>query len=530
MSNALAIGAVTAVIKNLLENGLVQQGISTSLGETPAVTVLSPSPDSTNGAAPKDRLNLFMYQTVPNSVWRNHALPSRNSSGDRISNPPLALDLLYLLTAYSQQSFHAEIMLGYAMQLLHETPVLPRELIRSVLRNLVISAQPAEKALATADLADQVEQIKITPQPMGTEEVSKLWSAIQTQYRPTAMYHVSVVLIEAQRSLKSSLPVQERRLFVLPTRQIVITELQPQIVTQGSVLTLKGENLKAESMQIQFGPVAIAPTRSDSREVQVMVPSGLQAGISTVQVIHLLNLGDPSGVRRIFESNVMPFVLRPRVLRAEAPAGVVNGRVDINISVEPPIGKGQQVTLWLNEQNSDDTAHSYSAIAAKRDADMSLVTIPVTGIKAGQYWVRVQVDGAESLPEVNADLQYTGAPAVAIVCTRNCLRVSPEDITLITTDNGSMVEIVGRVLVKTEATTAVSGVTVAIAWTLPDGSSRTETASTLPDGSVTFRTLGPSGTYTLTVTRLSKPGFCFDPPEDTTQSPPRRRLPAKSTT
>ena len=58
---------------------------------------------------------------------------------------------------------------------------------------------PAFQALAASDLADQVELIKITPAAMSTDEMSKLWSAIQSHYRPSAAYQVSVVLIEGTR-------------------------------------------------------------------------------------------------------------------------------------------------------------------------------------------------------------------------------------------------------------------------------------------------------------------------------------------
>ena len=64
-------------------------------------------------------------------------------------------------------------------------------------------------ALAASDLAEQVELIKITPQPMSTEEASKLWTAFQTNYRPSAAYHVSVVLIEGAAT-RSPLPVLTR--------------------------------------------------------------------------------------------------------------------------------------------------------------------------------------------------------------------------------------------------------------------------------------------------------------------------------
>ncbi|PJI52282.1 hypothetical protein CTI14_44950, partial [Methylobacterium radiotolerans] len=78
-------------------------------------------------------MNLFLHQVTPNAAWRNAALPSRDAAGGRIANPPLALDLHYLLTAYGRAELQAEVLLGYALQLLHESAVLPREAVRRAL-------------------------------------------------------------------------------------------------------------------------------------------------------------------------------------------------------------------------------------------------------------------------------------------------------------------------------------------------------------------------------------------------------------
>lgn len=526
MSNALAIGAVTAVIQNLLDNGLVQQDIAASLGGRPEITVVSPSLEVANGSAPKDRLNLFLYQTTPNSGWRNVGMPSRNSEGDRISNPPLALDLHYLLTAYSQEAIHAEIMLGYAMQILHEVSFLPRDKIRAVLRDFATNSKPAFRALTQADLAEQVEQVKITPMSMSTEEMSKLWSAIQTQYRPTAAYLVSVVLIERPRSFKSALPVLERRLVVLPYRAILLAEVQPQLVTSGSILTLRGENLKAEQVRVQIGNVTLTPSNISDREIQIAVPTSLLAGISTVQVAHLLDLGD-SGLRRGFESNILPFVLRPRIVRVELPGDMTAGRAEVRVTVEPAIAPTQKVTLLLNQLNSETPA-AYSATLGKRDTDQSQVAFAFTNIKPGRYLVRIQVDGAESLPERDANNLYSGEPAVSI----NTLRVTPDDIALTLTPAGRVAIVNGTVTVRkvmngSEPNLPIAGVEIAIAWTLPDGSTREATGLSDADGRGFFSISGSLGTYTLTVTNLTKENFAFDVPLDRTVTPPRPLLPAK---
>jgi hypothetical protein len=184
VSSALAIGAVSAVLKNLLDNGIVEQ---VALGTT--VNVSAVAPDTIRLDAPEDppQLNVFLHQVTPNAAWRNRELPSRASNGDRLTNPPLALDLHYLITAYGRSDFQAEILLGYAIHLLHERPMLDRPAIRRALDPSpldVSTLPPAFQVLTASDLADQVEAIRITPIAMAVDEMSKLWSAFQTHYRP----------------------------------------------------------------------------------------------------------------------------------------------------------------------------------------------------------------------------------------------------------------------------------------------------------------------------------------------------------
>ena len=152
--------------------------------------------------------------TSLNQGWaQRRAAVVRRRTATRVSSPPLALDLHYLLTAYGSADFQAEILLGYAMHLLHERPVLDRAAIRTALDPSPLGASilpPAFQALTAADLADQLEAVTITPEPMDTEEMSRLWSAIQAHYRPTAPYLVSVVLIEARKPSRTPLPVLSR--------------------------------------------------------------------------------------------------------------------------------------------------------------------------------------------------------------------------------------------------------------------------------------------------------------------------------
>ena len=149
MSNALAIAGVTAVLRDLLDSGLIDHEVTDAMGQGVTVSAVAPDTIRIEGTEARPQLNVFMHQATPNAALRNVDLPSRNRDGHRLSNPPLALDLHYLVTAYGVSDLQAEVLLGYAMQLLHETPVL-------VARRDPHRAQPAERAGRRRPAADRV--------------------------------------------------------------------------------------------------------------------------------------------------------------------------------------------------------------------------------------------------------------------------------------------------------------------------------------------------------------------------------------
>jgi hypothetical protein len=194
MSTALALASVTALLKDLLENGLASSGVTAKIGGDATVSALPPDRVG-SGADEKAQLNVFLYHVTPHARMRLDG--GRGGDGRR----PLALELHYLLSAYGALDYQTEILLGHALQLLHESPVLERQRIRSSLASIshtrdrrVIPASQA--ALAESALADQVDHITISPEFLSTEEISKLWSALQARYRPSATYKVSAVLID----------------------------------------------------------------------------------------------------------------------------------------------------------------------------------------------------------------------------------------------------------------------------------------------------------------------------------------------
>ena len=422
MSNALALAAVTAVLRDLLNDGVIDHDLSGAVGN---VTVSSLPPDRiTTGASEEARLNLFLYHLSPNAGWRNADFPAYDGQGRRVANPPLALDLHYLLTAYGASEFHQEILLGYGMQILHETPVLTREAVRRALApTSPVDAgplPPAMQALSAADLADQVERVKISPASLGTEEMSRMWTAFQARYRPTAAYQASVVLIRARRPSRLSSPVRESRLHVVPLSQPAIDRVvseagEREPILAGGRVSITGARLRGESTVVRIGGEEIEPAPADlaPESITVALPAGLRAGVQGAQVVHRMMMGDPPVPHGGMASNVAAFVLRPMVLSAETEneeedEGLVAG--DVVVTIDPPVGRDQRVVLFLNELDAPAArppfAYSFQApgrTAPNAPDEAAGLTIPFAGVVAAVYLVRVQVNGAESPLEVDED-------------------------------------------------------------------------------------------------------------------------------
>src|SRR5215216_268913 len=98
MSTALALASVTALLKDLLENGLASAGVTAKIGGDATVSALPPDRVG-SGADEKAQLNVFLYHVTPFSAMRLE--PPKATNGQR----RLALELHYLLTAYGAQDF-----------------------------------------------------------------------------------------------------------------------------------------------------------------------------------------------------------------------------------------------------------------------------------------------------------------------------------------------------------------------------------------------------------------------------------------
>lgn len=449
MSNALAIASVSFVLVDLLNNGLIDRDISSSVGDV-IVTALPPDKVDALQQDGKSQLNLFLYNITQNQAWRNMGYPSRDATGDRIDNPPLALDLHYLLTAYGAEQFHAEILLGYGMQLFHETPFLAREAIQKSLSaptqvlDASASVPSSMLSLFTSGLANQVEMIKIWPQTLTTEEISRLWTAFQAKYRSTAAYQASVVLIQSDAPAKKAPPVLRPNIkvntFIEPVISSVLglSNTSPPVeasqpILPGYSLVLLGAQMQGnDGTVIMIGGEAVYPSSADISPTRIVVqlPPDLLAGTQTVQVVQPAQLGSPPNDHNGVSSQPATFILHPIIQQITVTTGISNvtGALVslIMLTVEPPVASTQDVLLVLNQvpqsggspgsPPASPLAYSFAAEPpysllsppATDPPPSPTVSVPYKGVAPGTYLVRLQVDGAQSLLTTDSNGVFNG--------------------------------------------------------------------------------------------------------------------------
>jgi hypothetical protein len=402
MSNYQAIATVTATLQRIL-----QASIQVDLAGARVTTV---RPDTSGGSTPEMGVNVYMYQANPNPAWRNADLRNRRPKGELVKQAQAGLDLHYLLTFYGNEvELEPQRLMGSVIRTLLDQPILTPEMIQDTVTN------PAFRFLERSTLADQVERVTFVPEAINTDELSKIWSVFfQTPYVLSFAYLGSTVLIEGEKSGKAALPIRERQFYITPN-QPVIEQVTPdagenQPIVSSSALTIRGRRFESRAM-IRVGEATLTPSIVNDTQIRVnlaTLPPGeisqLRAGVQTLQVVHPRPSQAP--VSPAIRSNIFAFVLCPTILDITKSAIEDDGdnvySVEIAVQLDIPVGINQKIALLLNDRVSSSSI-AYAFNARSLTGISRSVVFAVKNVQAGEYLVRVQVDGAESLLNVDAN-------------------------------------------------------------------------------------------------------------------------------
>jgi hypothetical protein len=400
MSNLLAIATVTAALQQRLIQAITGSGVL-----NPFVT--TDRPDRREQDKRKG-VNIFLYQIQENPQRNNLNLPARRADGSYTQKPRIVLDLRYLVTFHGDEKLlETQRMLAAVVSNLNVSPTLsPAEIKDNVITPAAsVPDSDPRHFLGQSDLPAQPELVRFSLVALSLEDQSRLWSTYaQTPASLSVVYQASVVIVEPSAVVvKPALPVAQPNVYVLPFHQPEILKVYPDIgegmpVVNGSILVLEGRNLKGEVTRVIAGGIESTPAPADLGEasVRLPLPGGIRVGLQGVQVIHRLLMGNPAVEHRGFESNVFPLVVSPKITTVAKSAAVNNGglfTLTFTLGVQPLLRQDQRATLLLN---GTSTPNSYAFSLPPLPADTASLAVPVSRVAAGEYYLRLQVDGAES--------------------------------------------------------------------------------------------------------------------------------------
>jgi hypothetical protein len=406
VSTVAGLGATTQMLRSVLLDAT--SVLWAKLGSTPSISAVPPdrivSEDS-------DQLNVFLYRASVNPALRNEGLPTRTANGSRRAQPPLALDLHYLVSAHCKVDLHAELLMGSAMLALDGMSVLTPQAISAYYGQPTPAGITSDVwTLLTGSLLDQQpEQVTVSFENMSIDDISKLWSVLGEKYRPSAAYLVTVVLLQPEGQVDVAPPVtQPAVLQVHPILTPQLAAIRPQSLTWGSAtpLRLDGVNLLGAGTQVLFGADALAPpaVTSTATAIDVIVPATALAGLQPVRVRHQAVISGSGLATTSDQSNPLAVFIAPQLTLVTPSAG------EVTVSLSPDVDPGQDVRLLLY-----GTAGRFSVAAAPRTTTQGQVTFATDGVPTGTYLMQVDVDGAATpLQQPAADQPFNG-PMVTLL-------------------------------------------------------------------------------------------------------------------
>ena len=402
MSNHLAIAHVTAALGKLAHVAAHNAVAGAGLTFGP--------PDSSNQST---RVNLYLYQVVPNGARRNDDVPTRGEDGRLVSRPRAALDLHYLFSFYGKtDSFEAEMMAGAVARELHTNPVLDAERLSNGSSN--------EDSLKDSDLLSAPDRVRISPMLLSLEEMSRLWSVlVQTPHVLSVAYEASVVLIDAIAKPPAGLPVLRRGSD--GRGAIVGTDRQPRLgdawigftgapsrgarlaslpaAALGTTIIIEGTDLGGDTVELNFlcpprPPITlvIPPSDRSPGELTFDIADDAAAAAKWAAGLYAVTAKIQRGGRELV-SPLWPFLVGPRLgALALNPPGPAGAAIDITATLRPLVAAGQKVVL---------RAGPIEVAALPRAADTDPVVFRLDPAPAvnGEL-VRIEVGGVESFPAI----------------------------------------------------------------------------------------------------------------------------------
>lgn len=214
------------------------------------------------------QLSVYLFHVAVEKSLRN-TYPT-GGRAHRIPEQPLALSLYFLVTAWSDAEaayVQEQQAMSIALKFFHETP----------------------RMTATVPLGQREQALTVTFEPQGPDEIGRLWQALASPLRLSAVYRAAVAILEPPEPEPPDL-VQSYNLDVVP-HSILSTVAAPGGAAR---VAIRNAGFDPGETQAQLGTRILAATTGapgpgefrvvDTETLDLRVPAG------TAQRGHLLLL------------------------------------------------------------------------------------------------------------------------------------------------------------------------------------------------------------------------------------------------
>src|SRR5262245_2576955 len=144
----------------------------------------------------EEGISLYLYRLGVNAARRN--LPFQVKANGQRYRPPLPLDLYFLMTAWARSADKQQRLLGWAMRVLEDTPLLPSGLLNDV------GPEP--------EIFQPNETAEIIYEPLSLQDMYNIWSVLKASPQISASYVVRAISIDSTVLITEADPVQTRTL------------------------------------------------------------------------------------------------------------------------------------------------------------------------------------------------------------------------------------------------------------------------------------------------------------------------------
>ena len=173
MANVFAIHSVGNSIATFLRNSYRKKIDGVTMPEC-LFEQVSSGELAGNLADSPTRITLFLYRVLVNE----HSRQARRVGATSDQRAPLNLDLHYLMTAWAGNALDEQVTLTWAMRQMHEAPVLDAS------------------SLSPDGGWARDEVVQIIPAELSTEDLMRIWDALDPPYRLSVSYVARVVRLD----------------------------------------------------------------------------------------------------------------------------------------------------------------------------------------------------------------------------------------------------------------------------------------------------------------------------------------------